>query len=153
MLIWLSNCSKNSRIVICSVNSEIYWRNCQIKLFHAIVNWLCVEIKFVALIDRKKFCANILKFLCNRTFFIIYLIICILIKATNVRFLNRRIKALYQFTSEIFFNIFFFNVDNSIECHVSADSRKHCEMTILSLLSFLITIMFFNLFVKTYTSR
>ena len=140
-------------MIICSIDSEICCRNCQIRLFHAIVNWLCVEIRLAALTARKKFQTNIREFLCCFAFFIVYFVICMIIKVTEVRFLKRRIKALYQLINDAFLNISFFNTNNSIECQMSVDFRKHCEITILSLISFLKVVMFFNRFVNAYTSR
>ena len=79
--------------------------------------------------------------------------ICMIVKATEVRFLKRRIKALYQLINDAFLNISFFSTNNSIEYQISVDSRRHCEITVLNLVLSLRVIMSFNRFVNAYTSR
>ena len=152
MLTWLSSCFRNFLMLIFFVDFEMCCLNFHAKLFHAIVNWLWIEIKFAIFANRNKFYAN------NREFFNclassnVYLVICMLIKAIEIRSLKRLIMTLYHIVKDAFRNIFFSRSVNSIECQIKTNSRKHCDITVFSLLSLLIVVIFLSLFVNAYTS-
>ena len=76
-----------------------------------------------------------------------------LIKTIDIRCLKRLISALYHIVSEVFRSIFFSKSDNSAECHIKADFRKHCEIKFFILSKVRCIVMSFNLFMKVYISR
>ena len=128
-------------------------RNCQLKLFHVMTIWLWKKINSAIFACLKKSCAKIREFTCLRTSFIMYRDDWMLIKATKIRCLKRLIKALYYIVNDVFLSIFFFKFDNSAKCHISADSRRHCETTFRILFDFRCIVMFFSLSMKAYTFR
>ena len=140
-------------MIVKSVDSEIFRRNCQFKLFHVIATWLWIDVIFAALTCLNKFCAKMRKFFCLFASSSVYRTDWMLVKTADVRCLKRLINALYHICRNAFLNIFFFKFDNFVECHIKAKFRKHCKITFRILFDFRCTVIFFNRSTKAYTSR
>jgi hypothetical protein len=124
---------QNFRIDVMTIDSKMFARKRQSRLFHAIVNWLWIEFMLTVLIDRKICCAKCLKSFSNRAFVRVYLKFWSVDNADDVRFLKRIIMTWYQDARLTCRRRSFFMSNNSIECQIRTASRKHWDKTIRSL--------------------